>query len=76
MTFSPLSSVNSRGAVTTMGKFILSLVKSAMNVARRQRAMKVDAVLLMGGNIRGGMDYPLNAFFSLEGSFPPPSPSP
>ena len=43
-----------------------------MNVSRRQRAMKVDAVLLMGGNIRGGTDYPLNAFFSLEGI--PPNP--
>ena len=46
-----------------------------MNVSRRQRAMKVDAVILMGGNIRGGTDYPLNAFFSLEGILPPCSPS-
>ena len=27
VSFSPLSSVNSRGAVTTMGKYILSLIK-------------------------------------------------
>ena len=32
----------------------------------------IDAVLLMGGNIRGGTDYPLGSFFSLPtccGSF-------
>eukprot|EP00961_Rhodomonas_salina_P160972 2167317-Rhodomonas_salina.2 len=27
---------------------------------------QVDAVLLMGGNVRGGTDYPLGSFFSLE----------
>ena len=37
-----------------------------MNVSRRQRRHQVDAVLLMGGNIRGGQDYELGSFFSLE----------
>jgi 2',3'-cyclic-nucleotide 2'-phosphodiesterase (5'-nucleotidase family) len=64
--FQPLSSVNSRGSVTTMGSFICSLVKASMNLTRRQRDNKVDAVLLMGGNIRGGQDYEVGSFFSLE----------
>ena len=64
--YEPLSSVNSRGCVTTMGKFICSLIKSSMNATHRQRAHKVDAVILMGGNIRGGNDYPIGSFFSLE----------
>jgi hypothetical protein len=49
-----------------MGRYICSLLKSAMNVSRRQRSMRVDAVLLMGGNIRGGTDYKSQPFFSLE----------
>ena len=65
-TFHPLSSAGSRASVCTMGKFICSLIRSAMNVSRRQRQHSVDAVLLMGGNIRGNTDYPAGAFFSLE----------
>jgi 2',3'-cyclic-nucleotide 2'-phosphodiesterase (5'-nucleotidase family) len=66
-TFEPLSSVNSRGTVTTMGKLVCSLLRSSLNVKRgRQRTHFVDAVLLMGGNIRGGTDYPPGSFFSLE----------
>ncbi|KAL3941022.1 MAG: hypothetical protein SGARI_000746 [Bacillariaceae sp.] len=34
--------------------------------SRRQRDNKVDAVIVMGGNIRGGQDYELGSFFSLE----------
>ena len=64
--FEPLSSNDSRGSVCTMGKFICSLLKSSLNVSRRQRRHGVDAVLLMGGNIRGNADYPLGSFFSLE----------
>lgn len=65
--FEPLSSVNARGSVTTMGKLICSLLRSSLNVRRgRQRTHLVDAILLMGGNIRGGTDYPPGSFFSLE----------
>eukprot|EP00797_Seminavis_robusta_P002712 Sro116_g056960.2 (727) ;mRNA; f:17313-19643 len=65
--FEPLSSVNSRGRVCSMGRFLCSLVKSSLNsTQRRQRAHRVDAVLLMGGNIRGGTDYPKGSYFSLE----------
>lgn len=62
----PLSSNNSRGSVCSMGTYICSLLKSSMSVTRRQRSHRVDAVLLMGGNIRGNADYPQNSFFSLE----------
>jgi 2',3'-cyclic-nucleotide 2'-phosphodiesterase (5'-nucleotidase family) len=66
MIFQPLSSVNSRGSVTTMGRYINTLLRSSMNLARRQRDHQIDAVLLMGGNIRGGQDYNAGSFFSLE----------
>jgi 2',3'-cyclic-nucleotide 2'-phosphodiesterase (5'-nucleotidase family) len=65
-TFEPLSSKNSRGCVCTMGKFICSLLKSSLNVTRRQRQLTVDAVIIMGGNIRAGTEYPPGSFFSLE----------
>jgi hypothetical protein len=64
--FEPLSSVNSRGQVTTMGQYLCTLLRSSLNVSRRQRSQSVDAVLLMGGNIRGGTDYPQGSYFSLE----------
>lgn len=65
-TFEPLSSNNSRGSVCTMGKYICTLLRSSLNVSRRQRKHMVDAVLLMGGNIRGNAEYPEGSFFSLE----------
>ena len=64
--FEPLSSNNSRGAVCSMGTYICSLLKSSLSVTRRQRSHPVDAVLLMGGNIRGNADYKEGSFFSLE----------
>lgn len=66
-TFEPLSSGNSRGSVCTMGMYICSLLKSALNVRLMKRTYKVDAVLLMGGNIRGNVEeYPRGSYFSLE----------
>lgn len=64
--FEPLSSVNSRGAVCTMGNYICTLLRSSLNVSRRQSQSIIDAVLIMGGNIRGGTDYPERSYFSLE----------
>ena len=66
-TFEPLSSGNARGSTCTMGKYICSLIKSALNVRLRKRTHEADAVILMGGNIRGNIDeYPKGSFFSLE----------
>ena len=64
--FEPLSSNGSRETVCTMGKFICSLIKSSMNAVRRQRTNMIDAVLLMGGNLRGNADYEVGSYFSLE----------
>mmetsp|Transcript_16193 Transcript_16193/g.33498 ORF Transcript_16193/g.33498 Transcript_16193/m.33498 type:complete len:678 (-) Transcript_16193:119-2152(-) len=65
--FEPLSSAKARAEVCSMGRYICSLLRSSMNLSRRQRKHNVDAVLLMGGNIRGSVDeYPLGSFFSLE----------
>ena len=66
--FEPLSSGNARGEVCTMGKYICSLIRSALNVDRADDSSPgVDAVLLMGGNIRGNVqEYPPGSFFSLE----------
>ena len=64
--FEPLSSVNSRGQVTSMGQYLCTLLRSSLNVSRRQRAHSIDAVALMGGNIRGGTEYPKDSYFSLE----------
>ena len=55
--FMPLSSCNARGSVCSMGRLICSLL---------QTALEVDAVLLMGGNIRGNEDYADASFFSME----------
>jgi hypothetical protein len=50
-----------------MGRYICSLLRSSLNVKRGpNQANEVDAVLLMGGNIRAGTDYPDGTFFSLE----------
>lgn len=64
--FFPLTSNGSRESVCTMGKFICSMLKSSLNASRQHRNHDVDAVLLMGGNNRGNMDYPQGSFFSLE----------
>lgn len=61
----PLSSGNARGEVCSMGQYICTLIKAAMTFERPHD--NVDAVLLMGGNIRGNVDkYPEGTFFSLE----------
>lgn len=65
--FEPLSSKDSRAKVCTMGQYICTLLRSSLNVSRRQEEKHlIDAVLLMGGNIRGGTDYPQGSYFSLE----------
>lgn len=60
--FKPLSSKNARGSLTTMGRLICSMLKTALE----QTVGNIDAVILMGGNIRANEDYDDDAFFSLE----------
>ena len=64
--FRPLTSNGSRDSVCSMGQFICTLLRASLNVSRQTRDHKIDAVLLMGGNIRGNTDYPDDSFFSLE----------
>lgn len=65
--FEPLSSMGARQSVCTMGQFICTLLKTAMNsLDGRPSLYDIDAVLLMGGNIRGNKDYEHGDFFSLE----------
>jgi hypothetical protein len=64
--FRPLSSNGSQQSVCTMGMLICSLLRTPLNLTRRQRAHRVDAVLLIGDNIRGNQDYNDGCFFSLE----------
>lgn len=64
--FEPLSSADARGRVCSMGRFICSLLKSSLNTKQLKMDHRVDAVLLMGGNIRGGTDYEKGSYFSLE----------
>jgi 2',3'-cyclic-nucleotide 2'-phosphodiesterase (5'-nucleotidase family) len=63
--YEPLTSNNSRGSVCSMGKYICSVLKSAFNMNRGKKN-RVDAVLIMGGNVRGNADYPIGSYFSLE----------
>lgn len=63
--FEPLSSTRSRAEVCTMGLYICALLRSSLNLSRNLD-QRIDAVLLMGGNIRGGHDYDEGSFFSLE----------
>ena len=75
--FEPLSSVNSRGSVTSMGVFLCTLLRDALNASQQSQqdteeedddtcATFIDSVILMGGNIRGGEAYAEGSFFSLE----------
>jgi 2',3'-cyclic-nucleotide 2'-phosphodiesterase (5'-nucleotidase family) len=64
--FQPLSSRNSRGEVCTMGRLICSMLKTSLEQNRDPGQSRVDAVVLMGGNIRGGEDYENGSYFSLE----------
>ncbi len=60
--YRPLSSENTRGSVTTMGTLICSMLKAALN----QTMGDIDAVILMGGNIRANHTYAEDSFFSME----------
>ena len=64
--YEPLTSKNARGSVCSMGRLICSFLKSSLDQTREPTESKIDAVILMGGNIRGNEDYPPGSFFSLE----------
>lgn len=63
--FRPLSSVCSRGRVTSMGQFICATVRDAFN-NDDDLNNDVDLCMIRGGHICGERDYGPDAFFSLE----------
>jgi len=65
-TFLPFSSATAREESSSTASFICSLLRTSLNIGRRNRAHAVDAVALMGGNFRGNTDYGNNNYFSLE----------
>lgn len=62
----PLTSKSARSEYCTMGRLVCDLLRASLEQTREPGATKVDCVILMGGNIRGGEDYPDGSFFSLE----------
>lgn len=64
--YTPLSSKNARAELCTMGRLICGMLKASLEQKRAPGQYKIDAVMLMGGNIRGGENYPEGSFFSLE----------
>merc|ERR550532_2590049 len=62
--FRPLSSVNIRGQVTTIGLFICSLVHDAVHGDPHQH--DCEMCMICGSQMRGECDYPPDSFFSLE----------
>jgi len=62
--FRPLTSIGSRGQVTTMGSFICTLGREAVNTNKLRRSC--DFCMIRGGHICGERDYPRDSIFSLE----------
>lgn len=67
-TFRPLTSFGSRGRRVSMGTFLLSRIRDAMNMDDDvERGIRTcDCALLKGGNVRGGRDYTDEVFITLE----------
>jgi len=62
----PLTSKEARAECCTMGKLVCDMLRASLEQTREPGEATVDSVILMGGNIRGGENYPEGAFFSLE----------
>jgi len=63
--YCPLSSLHSREKVVTLATFLWTNLKNALTRADVEKAT-VDLVILNGGEIRGGKNYPEGSFFSLS----------
>jgi hypothetical protein len=65
--FRPLSSVGTRSRPVTIGTFLWTCLREALNNSSRTvDGWTVDCVAISGGHIRGSKDYPADSFFSLE----------
>jgi len=49
-----------------MGQLVCSMLKQSLWQTKSHSTAHIDAVILMGGTIRGNEDYPEDSFFSLE----------
>eukprot|EP00211_Chloroparvula_japonica_P002660 CAMPEP_0119125044 /NCGR_PEP_ID=MMETSP1310-20130426/4451_1 /TAXON_ID=464262 /ORGANISM="Genus nov. species nov., Strain RCC2339" /LENGTH=521 /DNA_ID=CAMNT_0007115067 /DNA_START=137 /DNA_END=1705 /DNA_ORIENTATION=- len=63
--FRPLSSAGSRERICSMGTLLCTLAREALCTDDNDES-SVECVLLAGGDIRGGFDYPDDSFFSME----------
>jgi len=65
--YRPLTSFNSRGCRVSMGTYLLSRVRDALNMYDPIGAIpSCDCALLKGGNVRGGKDYTEDEQLTLE----------
>ncbi|CAJ1347579.1 unnamed protein product [Effrenium voratum] len=64
--YRPLTSVQSRGQRVSMGTFLLSRIRDALNMDMPLGEKYVDCALLKGGNIRGGREYSDDDHINLE----------
>ncbi|CAE7651836.1 unnamed protein product, partial [Symbiodinium pilosum] len=64
--YRPLSSAQSRGQRVSMGTYLLSRIRDAMNIDMPIGERYVDCALLKGGNVRGGRTYADDEHITLE----------
>lgn len=65
--YRPLTSFNSRGTRVSMGTYMLSRIRDALNMNDPVGGeMSCDVALLKGGNVRGGRDYADDEHLTLE----------
>jgi 2',3'-cyclic-nucleotide 2'-phosphodiesterase (5'-nucleotidase family)/Ca2+-binding EF-hand superfamily protein len=65
--FRPFTSVGSRSHRCTAATFLWSALRDAFNANdKADHHPTVDCVLLAGGDLRGGKEYPADSYFSLE----------
>lgn len=65
--YRPLSSFNARGCRTSMGTYLLSRIRDALNMETPPGGeLHCDSAMLKGGNVRGGKDYSDDEHLTLE----------
>jgi len=65
--YRPLSSAGARSQRVSMGTYLLSRIRDAMNMdTPLGGVLHCDCALLKGGNVRGGRDYSDNEHITLE----------
>jgi len=65
--YRPLTSFNARGCRVSMGTYLLSRIRDAMNMDDAVGGERhCDCALLKGGNVRGGKNYADNEQLTLE----------